>query len=95
VSKADYVRAQRGRGHGGNHHCHWPDCGKAVPPAMWGCTQHWFMLPISIRNNIWRTFRPGQELSKNPSGAYVEAAKMAREWIAAHHPPVVKGLFDE
>ncbi|ABQ68559.1 hypothetical protein Swit_2200 [Rhizorhabdus wittichii RW1] len=84
--KADYVRGQAPLG-AGNHHCHWTGCAAKVPPAMWGCRKHWYMLPADIRNRIWRTFRPGQEIAKTPSAEYVTAAREARDWIAANHPP--------
>lgn len=87
MSKADYVRGQAAKGHRGDHHCHWTGCAAKVPPAMWGCRRHWYMLPIGLRNRIWRTFRPGQEQSKTPSREYVEAAREAQDWIAANHPP--------
>lgn len=80
--KAAHVMRQ-GTGDG-KHTCHWPGCGKSVPPAMWGCRVHWFRLPIEIRNLIWRTYRPGQETSKTPSAEYVEAAKAALLWIKAN-----------
>jgi hypothetical protein len=38
-----------------SHTCHWPDCRKEVPPAMWGCKQHWFALPKPLRDRIWAT----------------------------------------
>lgn len=63
------------------HHCHWPGCDKEVPPAMWGCKPHWFRLPQLLRNKIWRTFRPGQEINGTPSPEYVAAAKEVRAWI--------------
>lgn len=85
--KADHVRAAIADGQVGRHHCHWPGCGKAVPPAAWGCKRHWFMLPIAIRNRIWVAYRAGQETSKTPSRTYVEVAREAQEWIAANHPP--------
>lgn len=81
-TKADYVRQEAQ--HDGKHHCHWPGCEKAVPPAVWGCKAHWYRLPLELRNLIWRTFRPGQEISKTPSKAYVEAARQVQEWIAQH-----------
>lgn len=68
------------------HTCHWTGCAQVVPPAMWGCKAHWFRLPKAIRDEIWRTYRPGQEITKTPSVAYIEAAKHAREWIAAQEP---------
>jgi len=64
------------------HHCHWPTCNKAVPPAMWGCKQHWFKLPKTLRDEIWRTYKPGQEISKTPSQAYLMAANAVQKWIA-------------
>lgn len=84
ADKAAHVRAARDRGDTGGHHCHWPDCEKAVPPAMWGCPQHWFTLPSDIRTRIFRAYRIGQEDSKTPSESYVEAAHAAQEWIKAH-----------
>lgn len=78
MNKFDHVRqAPQTR----NHECHWPTCKKQVPPAMWGCRRHWFMLPARIRNAIWRAYRPGQEESLDPSPAYIAAAEAAQDWI--------------
>lgn len=63
------------------HHCHWPGCNTEVPPKLWGCREHWFQLPQSIRARIWATYRPGQEIAKNPSEAYLDAADAAQRWI--------------
>jgi hypothetical protein len=92
-TKADHVRAAKRANVTGGHHCHWPDCDKLVPPAMWGCTRHWFTLPVTIRNRIFRAYRPGQEDSKTPSGEYVEAAKAAQEWIKNRPPPKQANLL--
>lgn len=62
------------------HTCHWPTCTKPVPPKTWGCKAHWFSLPRSIRAGIWAAYRPGQEIDKRPSLAYIEAAQAAQEW---------------
>jgi hypothetical protein len=78
--KAEYVRGEASKGTG-NHHCHWPGCEKLVPPAMWGCSRHWFKLPARIRRNIWAAYRPGQEISKTPSAEYIAAAREAQDWI--------------
>ena len=65
-----------------NHHtCHWPGCQKEVPPAMWGCSPHWFSLPVRLRNKVWAAYRPGQEITKTPSAAYIEVAKEVQAWI--------------
>lgn len=63
-----------------SHTCHWPTCNKEVPPAMWGCKYHWFKLPISLRNRIWATYRAGQEITKDPSREYLEAADAVQKW---------------
>jgi len=63
------------------HRCHWPGCTKAVPPRMWGCSPHWFSLPKHLRDLIWATYRPGQEIDKRPSPAYIDAATKVQEWI--------------
>lgn len=77
-----YVRAQAAKSDASGHTCHWPGCERKVPPAMWGCRQHWFSLPARLRSKIWRTFQPGQEITKTPSPAYLEAAREVQEWIA-------------
>jgi hypothetical protein len=38
------------------HTCHWAGCGKAVPPKLWGCKEHWFRLPSHLRARIWATY---------------------------------------
>ncbi len=69
------------------HHCHWPGCDKAVPPRLWGCKSHWFKLPAAIRAGILAAYVPGQEITKTPSPEYVQAARVARDWILENHPP--------
>jgi hypothetical protein len=69
-----------------SHLCHWPECGKEVPPAMWGCRPHWFRLPKSLRDRIWATYVHGQEVTKTPSQAYLEAARAVQQWIKLKYP---------
>lgn len=66
------------------HTCHWPGCPKAVPPKMWGCRAHWLSLPKPFRDEIWRTYVPGQEVTKTPSEAYLRAARRVDDWIRAN-----------
>lgn len=78
--KADYVRRQPQTR---KHACHWPGCETQIPPAMWGCSHHWYRLPAAIRTRIWSTYRIGQErVGSMPSAEYIAAAKAAQEWIA-------------
>lgn len=81
-NKAEHVRAALRSGQTGRHHCHWPGCDKAVPPAAWGCKKHWYMLPLALRNKVWAAYRPTQEDTKTPSRRYVEVAREVQEWIA-------------
>lgn len=80
ADKVTYVKAQgQTRGHG----CHWPGCEKQVPPAMWGCTSHWYALPKHFRDLIWRLYRPGQEKTLTPSAEYLRVAREIEAWILA------------
>lgn len=76
--KVDYVKSQ---GQTREHTCHWPDCKKKVPPAMWGCYQHWMALPKRLRDKIWASYEPGQEVDLTPSEAYLAVAREVQKWI--------------
>jgi hypothetical protein len=69
-----------------NHACHWPGCDKQVPPALWGCPRHWYSLPKTLRDRIWRTYTPGQESTARPSREYVEVAREVQDWIRENAP---------
>lgn len=79
MDKAGYVQRQRQIR---NHTCHWSGCQRQVPPAMWGCKEHWFKLPKPLRDAIWNEYRPGQEKDGTPSARYVATAMLVQEWIA-------------
>lgn len=63
------------------HECHWPGCRLQVRPALWGCREHWFALPVRLRDRIWATYRVGQEVNGTPSREYVAVAREVQEWI--------------
>lgn len=67
------------------HTCHWPGCGEHVPPKLWGCRAHWYKLPKRLRDKIWATYRPGQEIDKNPSPEYLAVAREVQDWIATQY----------
>jgi transcriptional regulator with XRE-family HTH domain len=81
VPRARKVRYVKAQGQTRKHHCHWPGCEAQVPPAMWGCKAHWFRLPKALRDRIWRTYAPGQEVDLTPSAEYLEVADAVQEWI--------------
>lgn len=62
------------------HKCHQPGCAVNVPPAMWGCKKHWFRLPKRLRDRIWATYVPGQEITKTPSQEYLDVADEVERW---------------
>jgi hypothetical protein len=65
------------------HTCHHPRCDVAVSPKMLACRPHWFSLPKPLRDEIWATYRPGQEATKTPSGEYIAAFMACQEfWLA-------------
>ena len=80
------------------HTCHAPGCDVVVPPKMHMCKPHWFSLPKHLRDRIWATYRPGQEIDKRPSAEYLAAfdettkymllKSRIRASIASHGPEV-------
>ena len=85
ASKAEKVAYVKRAGQTRDHGCHWPGCTEQVPPAKWGCTRHWYMLPQRLRAAIWDAFRPGQEVAMTPSREYVRVAREVQQWIKEHH----------
>ena len=64
------------------HHCHARGCKVDVPPARFMCRRHWMTLPKPMRDAIWATYEPGQEVTKVPSPSYLQNARAAIEWLA-------------
>jgi len=50
------------------------------PPAMWGCREHWLLLPKRFRDAIWATYVPGQEQRMDPTPEYLDVAFRVQEW---------------
>lgn len=64
------------------HECHARGCHRSVPPRMLMCRTHWFMVPKRLQDEVWATYRPGQERDKSPSDEYLEAARAAVAAVA-------------
>ncbi len=56
------------------HACHALGCLAEIQPNLFMCRAHWFSVPKSLRDQLWATYRPGQEITKDPSSEYLEAA---------------------
>lgn len=65
-----------------NHYCHAKACTEVVPPKLLMCGKHWRMVPKRLKDAVWATYRPGQEITKDPSVAYIEAAMAAVDAVA-------------
>lgn len=66
-----------------DHLCHAEACEAPVPPRLFMCRRHWYSVPKVMRDAIWASYTPGQEINKNPSREYLEAAHAAVEAVAA------------
>lgn len=80
-SRKDKVTHVTSAGQTRNHTCHWPGCERQVPPAMWGCREHWFRLPRVLRDKLWQAYDAGQEDRMDPSDEYMEVAEEIQQWI--------------
>jgi hypothetical protein len=72
------------------HTCHAHCCDVAVPPKLLMCKRHWYMVPKDLRDAVWLTYRPGQEIDKSPTMEYLETAHEAINAVAVkegHEPP--------
>jgi hypothetical protein len=68
------------------HRCAAVDCTKLVPLRMLMCREHWMALPRGLRNQVWRTYQPGQEANLALADAsYLSAVHEAQAWLAKHY----------
>lgn len=47
------------------------------------CRAHWWRVPRDIQNEVWRCYRKGQEIRKDPSPEYLAAMAAAIDAVAA------------
>lgn len=66
----------------GEHLCHAKNCSTPCDPSKLMCGRHWKMVPKSIRFAVYREYRPGQEVTKDPSEAYLRVAQLAIDKVA-------------
>lgn len=64
------------------HTCHAHGCTEHVPPELLMCRHHWRLVPTPLKRAVLRFYRPGQEISKRPSDAYLVAAANAINAVA-------------
>jgi hypothetical protein len=66
-----------------SHVCHAHQCFRKVDPKLLFCYPHWKKLPKVAQDVIWREYRAGQEITKDPSARYVVAQGVAVIIVAA------------
>lgn len=75
-----------------SHACHAIGCEEEVPPAKLACPAHWAMIPKPLRDQVWGTYHPGQEQTKETTPEYRQAAARAIVAIAEREgraiPPI-------
>ena len=59
------------------HVCHAVKCDTPIELAEFMCPPHWSQVPSSLRESIQSTYRPGQEIDKQPSKEYLAYAAAA------------------
>lgn len=75
------------------HTCHATACTRTVPPKMLMCLKHWRMVPKALQEDVWDAYEPGQEIRKDPTRAYLTAARAAINAVAAKEGhPVLPGV---
>lgn len=75
-----------------SHHCHAHACTVEVPPARFCCPRHWHSLRREMQDAVWREYRKGQELTKDPTARYLAVQQRAVAEIALYRPRSAKGM---
>lgn len=65
------------------HLCHARACQAPVPPSRLMCLRHWRMVPKALKDAVWAAYVPGQEVRKDPTEEYLDAALAAIDAVAA------------
>src|ERR1700741_4674823 len=63
------------------HICHAPKCTSRIPPKMFMCKTHWYMLSQPARSYIWAAYEDGQEIRKDPSEWYIFVSDVAQALV--------------
>jgi len=64
------------------HTCHALGCDTPIPARLFMCAKHWRLVPKPMQRAIWQAYEPDQEVTKEPSPAYLAAAKAAKAAVA-------------
>lgn len=67
------------------HLCHADNCTTPVPPRIFMCRKHWFMVPMDLRGRLLAEYQPGQEKLGEiwPSDEYLTLAFQCVDAVSA------------
>lgn len=69
------------------HTCHADNCSTHVPPRMFMCKRHWYMLPKSMRDEVWVEYALGQENDWSlVTESYLATTQRCIDYVAASDP---------
>lgn len=60
-----------------SHTCHAHGCVAEIPPKYFMCYGHWQALEPRLQAAVWREYRKGQEIDKDPSLRYLAVQQHA------------------
>ena len=63
------------------HTCHIKGCTLVVAPKYLMCYAHWQKVPKRLQSQVYKYYRVGQEIDKQPSEEYLIAAKDAINYV--------------
>lgn len=63
------------------HHCHAKLCTVRTSPRMFMCRVHWFSLPDRMQGMVWKVYKAGQEVRKDPSEHYLQVTSLIVDWL--------------
>lgn len=81
----------RGENKRAQHACHAHGCAVLVSPRLLMCSRHWMMVPSALKALVWSTYVPGQEVRKDPSREYLDAATAAIDAVRKAEDEQAKG----
>lgn len=64
-----------------SHVCHAEGCARPVAPRFLMCRYHWGQVPRDLQTEVYRLYRPGQEIDKRPTIEYLDAMEMAINYV--------------
>lgn len=80
------------------HTCHAIGCTTEVEPELFMCYRHWSIIPKARQRELWRAYRRGQEVDKDPSSDYLAVAMRLRVFVADAEgvpvPPLMRELAE-